>query len=391
MQIGDWSGAIRQLSHAEHIYRAQNDIAAQCRMITQLATACAELGEYSDALDGFSQAEKLGRQHHDHPAVRRALVHASGVHVMLGDFAAARESLRAALELPSGTAADEGLVVLQFGMVDMREGLQAALAGDAATVARRMAEGEEHFEVALELFEGTTDRSNTIAARIQRGSARCWRGNFNAGLRDLGDAAEEAARTGFMLRDVQARLELGYHMVAAGREPEGLRLLTPALQQAEELGDLRRPSDLHERLSALYETRKEYQRALLHHKRYVEVQRRLDGRLTSQRARLHAAREELQRLRKQTAALHQRTRDLEQSRSRLERLALEDELTGLANRRSFTKEFEHWCARARAGQLRFGLVVCDIDGFKQINDTYSHMAGDSVLQRDGGHHPRQPA
>jgi len=30
-QTGDWSGAIRQLSHAEHIYRAQNDIAAQCR------------------------------------------------------------------------------------------------------------------------------------------------------------------------------------------------------------------------------------------------------------------------------------------------------------------------------------------------------------------------
>jgi hypothetical protein len=45
-QTGDWSGAIRQLSHAEHIYRAQNDIASQCQVIMQLAAACSELGEY---------------------------------------------------------------------------------------------------------------------------------------------------------------------------------------------------------------------------------------------------------------------------------------------------------------------------------------------------------
>lgn len=383
MQTGDWSGAIRQLSHAEHIYRAQNDVASECRVITQLASACAELGEYSDALDGFNQAERLGRQHGDHAAVRRALVHTSGVHIMLGDFAAARESLREALELPSGSAADEGLVVLQFGVVDVSEALRAALGGDAAMVARRMAEGEEHFEVALELLEGTSDLSNSLAARTQRGAARCWRGNFNQGLADLSEASAQAGRSGFMLREVQALLELGYHMIAAGKEPEGLRVLTPALQKAEELGDLRRPAEIHERMSALYEARSEFQRALMHHKRYVEVRRRLDGKLSTQRARLHEARAELQRLRSQTVALHQRTRDLEQSRTRLERLALEDELTGLANRRAFTKELESWCVRARAGQMRFALVVADIDGFKQINDRYTHLTGDTVLREFG--------
>jgi diguanylate cyclase (GGDEF)-like protein len=34
--------------------------------------------------------------------------------------------------------------------------------------------------------------------------------------------------------------------------------------------------------------------------------------------------------------------------------------------------------------LRFGLVVADIDSFKQINDRYSHLTGDSVLRRIGG-------
>jgi diguanylate cyclase (GGDEF)-like protein len=383
MQVGDWSGAIRQLSQAEQVYRAQNDVGAQCRVLTQLAAACCELGEYGEALDGFAQAQKLARQHKDHAAARRAMVQQSNVHTMLGDFEAARESLRSALELPSGSAADEGMVVLQFGMVDSNEGLRAALAGDAGTVARRMAEAEEHFEVALELLAGTADRAGAIAARIQRGAARCWRGKFKEGIADLNAAVAEAARSGFRLREVQARLELGYHLVAAGREQEGLTILNPALMQAEELGDLRRPSDTHERLSALYEARGDYRSALLHHKRFVEVKTRLDGRLSTQRARLHEARAELHKLRTQTAVLHQRARDLEQSRSRLERLALEDELTGLANRRAFTKELESWCARARAATLRFGLVVADIDGFKQINDNYSHVTGDAVLRQLG--------
>jgi hypothetical protein len=56
MQVGDWSGAIRQLSQAEQVYRAQDDVGAQCKVITQLASACCELGEYGEALDGFAQA-----------------------------------------------------------------------------------------------------------------------------------------------------------------------------------------------------------------------------------------------------------------------------------------------------------------------------------------------
>ncbi len=223
---------------------------------------------------------------------------------MLGDFDAARDSLKASLELPSGTTADEGMVVLHHGLVDANEGLRAALAGDGNIVMRCMADAEDHFVIALELLSGSSDRSTAIAARTQQGAARCWLGKFSEGLSDLNAAVTEAAHSGFRSREVHARLELGYHLVGAGREHEGLAILGPALMQAEELGDLRRPADSHERLSALYEARADYQLALYHHKRYVEVKTRLDGRLSTQRARLHEARAELQKLRTQTAALH---------------------------------------------------------------------------------------
>ena len=108
------------------------------------------------------------------------------------------------------------------------------------------------FRNALELLSGSSDRSTAIAARTQQGAARCWLGNFSEGLTDLNAAVAEAAHSGSG-RARQARLELGYHLVGAGREHEGLAILGPALLQAEELGDLRRPADTHERLSALYE------------------------------------------------------------------------------------------------------------------------------------------
>lgn len=383
MQLGDWSGAIRQLSQAENLYRALDDVPAQCRAIIQAASACCELAEYGDALDGCAQAQRLARQHNDNAAARRALVQQSAVHTMLGDFEAARDSLRSARELPAGSPAYQGLEAFHCGQVYACEGLRAALAGDAAAVARCMAEAERHFADALATLARTTDRAGAIGARAQLGAARCWLGRYEEGLADLRTAVDEAAQGGFTLRSVQVRLEYGYQLVAAGREPDGLAVLGPAAMQADELGDLRRPAETYERLSALYEARGEYRAALLHHKRYVDVKTRLDGRLSTQRAHLHEARAELQTLRSQTEALHARARNLEQSRSRLERLALEDELTGLANRRAFTKELEHWCVRARGGGLRFGLVVCDVDEFKQINDCHSHLTGDAVLKHLG--------
>jgi diguanylate cyclase (GGDEF)-like protein len=60
-------------------------------------------------------------------------------------------------------------------------------------------------------------------------------------------------------------------------------------------------------------------------------------------------------------------------------LALHDPLTGLANRRLFNEELANAIETARYRQSCFALLYIDLDGFKPVNDTYGHDAGDQLL------------
>lgn len=74
---------------------------------------------------------------------------------------------------------------------------------------------------------------------------------------------------------------------------------------------------------------------------------------------------------------------LARQRKALEQLVRTDMLTGLANRRAFMTQFEIECHRhARNGQP-FCVLMCDVDHFKKVNDTWGHPAGDAVLAQLG--------
>lgn len=75
-----------------------------------------------------------------------------------------------------------------------------------------------------------------------------------------------------------------------------------------------------------------------------------------------------------------RQRNLDAAVRELRGLATRDELTGVFNRRVFIAETERMLSRGAA----LSIVLFDLDDFKQVNDTYGHLAGDRVLRDVGG-------
>ncbi len=64
----------------------------------------------------------------------------------------------------------------------------------------------------------------------------------------------------------------------------------------------------------------------------------------------------------------------------VERIASQDALTGLTNRRKLERQLELMVSLARP----FSLIYIDLNGFKTINDTYGHQAGDDLLKQFAG-------
>lgn len=87
-------------------------------------------------------------------------------------------------------------------------------------------------------------------------------------------------------------------------------------------------------------------------------------------------RQQLQQHIQQADSLRQQVDDLEE-------LASTDPLTGLPNRRAFDERFSQLVDIAQRSKEEVGLMLIDIDHFKQVNDQYGHEVGDRVIQQVG--------
>ena len=108
-------------------------------------------------------------------------------------------------------------------------------------------------------------------------------------------------------------------------------------------------------------------RLLLHN------QRRLEQVVSARTAEIDQAKCELQ---------HQ-AGELERQAVDMQRLAMSDALTGLANRRAIMVALEAAIAAALEAETPLAVLLCDIDHFKRINDNFGHLAGDEVLTAFG--------
>lgn len=88
-----------------------------------------------------------------------------------------------------------------------------------------------------------------------------------------------------------------------------------------------------------------------------------------------------QKVAERTRTLERALKELESVNGRLEILSTTDALTTLYNRGHFENRLEIEFKRAHRHQRDLSVIICDLDHFKVINDTYGHKAGDECLRQ----------
>jgi diguanylate cyclase (GGDEF)-like protein len=71
------------------------------------------------------------------------------------------------------------------------------------------------------------------------------------------------------------------------------------------------------------------------------------------------------------------------TREELNRLSITDSLTGLYNQRHFYVRLKEEMVRSRRQKYELAVILLDLDGFKEYNDAFGHLAGDKLLQKVG--------
>lgn len=99
--------------------------------------------------------------------------------------------------------------------------------------------------------------------------------------------------------------------------------------------------------------------------------------LKESRSGLVLSHKEITRQRDELESAH---RELQDALRQLGELAVRDDLTGLFNRRQFGETLRTQIAVAQTTGAPFGVLLIDIDHFKEVNDSFGHLSGDDILR-----------
>lgn len=330
-EIGLSDAALREASEALHVARTVSDIPVQVLALDVQAITMIASGEMATGERLLDEALTLQRDVGDHCLHVMLLIHKALMNAKIADGKLALHGLQAVL----GSYASA---------IELNE--------RAIEIASAHGDGHGH-RLALtnlaEVFAAVGDLANAHKRLDQ------W-------LLVPGEPGDNR-----MVHYLYTRTEL---LARFGRYEEALEYGRQALHMTAKIANADHEAHVHRRLCDVYEGLGDFRRALNHHRCFYLAEKRTFSERAQRQARVVEAELGTEKLRAH----------LDRATERAKRLAQEvllDPLTGAANRRALDQGLRRLTEETGTP---YTIAIVDLDHFKLINDTFSHLVGDAVLQ-----------
>ncbi len=395
-RTGAHEEAARACERAVKLFEAAGAEAELPETLTDLTLIYVMLGLHEEALEAVTRSLGIAQRLNDTRLLYWAHNRTGVVRNSMGDVKAADAVMRTALTLAEKLGPAEQYCILN-NLADNAHELvaQCREAGNTVLAETALAQGLEFAEAALALVGDGTRPYQEALALGNYGFLLALDGNFDAAAKALERAAEIAAAQGYASLAVTTAHFAGRVALLRGETAAGIESLRRVIEQAAANGEKRIVANLNRQLSEAYASLGDAAQALAHFKTFYTLELEINNNVAQTRARLlnnmvelensrieaQRSRMEAEVLRAQRAGLEAEKQALQAKADELGRVAHEDALTGLWNRRYIDTVLEPLFERMTRTSRPPCVALCDIDHFKSINDSFGHAAGDAVLTK----------
>lgn len=406
---GDYTAARKTLQHALNLSHAAHDPATQADIYTHLSSAAYFLNDFEaalshaikgleasreagskldeafalhnigwvydnfglhqDALDSFNAELAILEEQNVGGSRKARVLNAVGMgYRRLSDHKRAATYLESSLALGRqlGDLRSQGLALGNLGVLqEDLEQPEAALGYYEESITLYL-RADDPYELARQY----THMGKTLLGLARDGEARSA---FTQSLVHLQRAPNVSLKIDVLLSLSELAKRQGESQYELERLLNALELADPETAPADAYR-------VHKALAELYKTRRRPQKALAHFETFHALQERVRREAELRKTKGLLLQFDVERLEFEREMYRLKHVELARAYAQLEEVSVRDPLTNLHNRRFLAQQLAQEVERAKRYGRPLSLMLCDIDNFKQVNDTFSHAVGDEVLK-----------
>jgi diguanylate cyclase (GGDEF)-like protein len=379
--LGRFRRAIDTAHRAAQLFQLDGDIAGEASALALLSHANSYLGRDEEAVEAALLGVKLGDLLPPGPQQVNLYNYLGVAYLWAGSFVNAEVALRETERLALAVGAQSSVLLPRMNLAWLeavrlfKERYFTGQLPDTTELARRLDRCAALFESDAP-FPGLPGVRAVLQrfGRCAQALHLCWSGELDAADQRL-DAAQDQSRPGgyaqvanFFGHWVAAELSIARQDLPSAQREAALLLDKAGHAEFEQMAYIG-----HFLLKEIYRRQGQFARALDEGRAHRRRELRVQSDILESRHKVVQAQLDIRRSEHHLRQLVHHSRELE-------RLSYEDSLTTLSNRRRFELHLSSALGEGWDGQHPVCVALIDVDGFKQVNDTYSHAAGDEVLR-----------